>query len=587
MNKRTRAFLVALGKITKDATDEQSKQALQALTGSAKTIAAVLADDKVTEQQLGAKLAPLGVADPAKPEAELLQSNPPANPPADPPADPANAPASGGASGGPAALSQAELDQRIATALQARDQQEQQRVQSLRTLAAQTGLGDAWALQQIESRTTFPAAQTAALAALTAAQGPIPGLHGPRITGGEDGRVAFCAALEDAVMLRAGGELYETNDHGRYVRDENRQLRHREPRDGVFEIEQLTLVEIGRMWLGRLGVAEAMQLSREDVARLCLNRFELAGHIGGRALAHTTSDFPGVFGSVIDKILEPAYEEEESSWEQWAMEELVPTFDQVRFIKVGNVAAPPRVLEGAEYEYATFGEKYEVGQAYKYGLLVALTWEMFINDRINAFTEQAFGFAQSSHALENDLLYALFTGNPTLNEDSTALFHSDHNNLNYGSGAAALDEDTLSDMRTGLRLQRGIAPKAGTNGRRLNLRPNVLLVPAALADAAERLVASVVKVGGTNAEPNLRFIRELQPVVESRLDDDSSTAHYLIAAKKRFAPAANVLHLRGYARPTVERLNTGSSVDGQTWKLRHVAGVVIRDFRPFQKNAGA
>ncbi len=47
-----------------------------------------------------------------------------------------------------------------------------------------------------------------------------------------------------------------------------------------------------------------------------------------------------------------------------------------------------------------------------------------------------------------------------------------------------------------------------------------------------------------------------------------------------------VARLRGYRRPTVERMQTGSSVDGVQWKLRHIFGAAPGDWRAWQKNSG-
>lgn len=589
---KIRQYLLALGLIQENATEVELKAALKKLSKPQKKVAAVLRDEELADDERNEMLSALGV----KPDAphELAAAAPagatqttlatPATPVA--PAAPA-APATG------TVLSTADIDARVTALMGA----ESTRVSTIRTLAATHALGDQWALDHIERRTTEAAAREDVLAQLAQRRGPIGGLGngGVRVTAGDDGRVAFCAALSDAVLLRENLPIYEEAQLGAgLAADPSRPVVYVLGTDGRPKVRQahahaagfvgLSLCEMGRQWLTMLGV-NTVGMDHERIAKLCLNRMELAGYIGGVALSHSTSDFGGIYANVLNKMLLPAYEEEPSTWEAWAEEKEVKDFRPARLNQLGHIPAPPRVLEGAEYTHVTFGEKYEEIQAFKYGLLLALTWEMFVNDDLSAFTDGAFGFAQSAKALENDLMYAKLFANPTLNEDGVAVFHANHNNVDQGT-AGAPSIARMDAMRKAMALQKGIAPKAGVNGRTLNLRANTLLVPIGLEAQTSQLITSTVKIGGTNNEPNYEFVRSLKIVSDSRLDDNSSTAWYSLAAKRRGAPAAVGAKLRGYKRPTIEKQNVFNG-DGVTYKLRHVFGAAIPDYRPWQKNAGA
>lgn len=480
------------------------------------------------------------------------------------------------------------IDRAVQAALARQQQVDRERISALTNLAQRSQASQETLAQWINGGLTVQQATDAALTASLERNAPVDGLSMPRVTGGEDGRTGLATAIEDMILERLNTPLYETDATGAPVPNEQGERTLRRPHERAAVLHNLSLIEVCRTYLRQLGVPVAYEVTGEEAAQLCFNRNALAQHLGGVALAHSTSDFPGIFGNVLNKTLLPAYEEEPSTWEMWAQEYTARDLRQVQFHSVGHVAAPPKVLEGQEYELAYITEKYEVGQVFKYGCLTGITWEMMVNDDLNAFGDQVWGFAMAAHALENDLLYTQLTSNPTMNEDSTALFHSDHGNLNAGSGAAALDQDTLSDMRVAMRLQRGLESKAGAaDGRHLNLRPNVLLVPVELETTAEQLVASITQLGQDNPNvPNLPFVRNLNIVSESRLSDDSTTAHYLASTRRPHAPA-KVLKLRGHRGPRVERLNTGTSIDGTTWKLRHVAGATFTDWRSIQKNAGS
>ncbi len=75
------------------------------------------------------------------------------------------------------------------------------------------------------------------------------------------------------------------------------------------------------------------------------------------ALSHSTGDFPNILANTLHKVLLPGYEEEESTHESFTIEREVKDFREVKLNQLGRVGVPPRVMEGAEYTYGTFGEK--------------------------------------------------------------------------------------------------------------------------------------------------------------------------------------------------------------------------------------
>ena len=375
------------------------------------------------------------------------------------------------------------------------------------------------------------------------------------------------AGITDALAQRAG-------------------VRIEKPHARANEFAMLPALEVGRAFLHGLGVSTA-GMNSTRLAQLLCDRQAVWGQIGERAATNSTSDFPGLLGNVLNKALIPGYDEEPSTWEMWADPQLVNDFKDAKAVQMGRIAAPPKVLEGAEYEFATFGERSEVYRIAKYGVLLPLTWEMLINDDLGAFTQEAMGFGPAAKALENDLLYAELLSNPTMAEDSTALFHADHGNLYASGDADPPSQTTLDAMRLGMQLQRGIKPKTGQQGRVLNLRLNTLLVPGSLVTTAEILTSSATQFGQANPNVmNPKFIRNLTVISDSRLDANSSTAWYGLAAKVPGLRTAVVLKLRGNETPYIAQIQDGSTVDGVVYKLRHCTGAKILDYRGVAKNNG-
>ncbi|MCV4633239.1 Clp protease ClpP, partial [Escherichia coli] len=79
-----------------------------------------------------------------------------------------------------------------------------------------------------------------------------------------------------------------------------------------------------------------------------------------------------------------------------------------------------------------------------FGRILGVTRETLINDDLRAFDRIATGFSASARRLENRMVYAQLTGNPTM-ADGVALFHSSHGNL-AGSGGA-ISATTLAAAR--------------------------------------------------------------------------------------------------------------------------------------------
>jgi hypothetical protein len=391
----------------------------------------------------------------------------------------------------------------------------------------------------------------------------MPPIGSSRTTAGDDGRESFALALGDVMTERMGGVV--ENPHPR-----------------VAQIEHLSNVEIGRQMLAGLGVGQAQSMSREEVAMCMINPMHLAGYIGSVALSHGTSDFPGVLGSSATKSMAAAFDQEQTTYQAWAANEPLPNTLVHTEYAMSGIPQPPMVTEGQEFGLATIGEKGETKQVAKYGLRIVLTIEMIINDNLGAFNARLLDFAGAARQLRNYLVYNKLTNPGTSAEDSTAFFHADHNNLNEGS-SGALAEGKLASMKAAMRLQEGPDPGNGNTKRKLAIMPSFLLVPEELADTAERLVASVVKVGGTNAEPNLRFIRQLTPISDPELSADSTTAYYLTGPKRK-SPVKS-LTLRGYERPQVLRQNL-TRTDGIEYILRDFAGAAAVEYRSAQKNAG-
>lgn len=253
-----------------------------------------------------------------------------------------------------------------------------------------------------------------------------------------------------------------------------------------------------------------------------------------------------------------------------------PDFKEQSRISRSDAPTLEKVLEAGEYTHGTFGERQEVFTLAKYGRLFNLSWEALVNDDLQAFANLISAFGASARRKESDLVYNGTRGlltNPNMS-DGTALFHADHSNI--VTSTSDLDVDSLSEGRKLMRLQKG------QNGAYLNIVPQYLIVPVELESTAEVLLAALALPNQANSGvPNVDWVRNLELVVEPRLDDSATDVVYLAASAQQ-ADTYEVSYLEGERGLFFEE-KAGFESDDLTTKARLTFGVAPIDWRGLVK----
>lgn len=327
--------------------------------------------------------------------------------------------------------------------------------------------------------------------------------------------------------------------------------------------------------MGLLRMAEEVLRAR-GVNVAGLSRLELAG----RAL-HSTSDFPLLLQNVAGKRLRMAYEENVPSYTMWARRASnAPDFKSITVAQLGGMPALVKVpTESGEFTYGTIGEGAETYQVATYGRIVGLNRQSIINDDLSAFDRIIPGFASAARRLENQLVYAQLTSNPTM-ADGTALFHADHGNLLTGGGSA-LAVAGLTAARTAMRKQTGLA------GEILNISPSFLIVPAALEQTAYTLTSANYVPAKTSDINEFRAggRTALEPIVEAELDA-TSTAHWFLAARPGVIDTVEYCYLDGAEGVFIDS-EMGFDVDGLKIKARLDFAAKVIDHRGLNRSNGS
>ncbi len=374
------------------------------------------------------------------------------------------------------------------------------------------------------------------------------------------------------------GKDQKPSSYGAIVMDQNDQLRkfkndasdailmrHNIPvknaSDGARELASMSLVDMAK---------KSVELTGKST--MLMNKQQILNE----AFTHSTADFSQVLSNTAGKALRSAYEEANESHMIWTGEAEVPDFKPQSLVQLSEAPDLDKVKEGAEYKHGSFSDDGMVFQLDKFGKTYTMTYEAMINDDLQAFTRLPRLFGVSARRKECDLVYAALTSNPKL-ADGKALFHADHKNI---ATAAGLSVSSLSAARTIMRKQRGLNSKAP-----LNLQPRYLIVPAAMEGLAEQILASTVDPTKNNDTPNLQFIRNMELVVDARLDEVSETEWY-VAASPTQVDTITRAYLAGAARPYYET-REGWEVDGWSVKCRMEFAAVPVDFRGLVKNPAA
>lgn len=341
--------------------------------------------------------------------------------------------------------------------------------------------------------------------------------------------------------------------------------------DNGRQYRGMSLIEICRDMLENAGQA-TRGLSRMEIATRVL-MLRSPGYMG-------TSDFSLLLSNVAGKRLRAAYEQAAATYQLWARR--APNAPDFKDMTVLQISGAPELLRTNEHGEFTYGQISEGGEAYRvvtYGRIVALTRQAMVNDDLRAFDRLVTGFGDSASRLENRLVYAQLSGNPTM-ADGKALFHADHKNL--ATAGSALDSiDKLGAGRKDMRKQKGL------QGETLNIAPRYLIVPSSLEQVAYQYTSSQYTPIQANQVNEFRAggRTALEPIVEPLLDDVSETAWYL-AANAAQIDTVEYAYLDGSEGPVIES-QAGFEVDGVSLKARLDFAAKATDWRGLRKATGA
>ncbi|WP_329502700.1 ClpP-like prohead protease/major capsid protein fusion protein [Klebsiella aerogenes] len=374
-------------------------------------------------------------------------------------------------------------------------------------------------------------------------------------------RQEFLAEMAKGITPGAGGYAHINAHNGNIVGDSVRAAI--EARIGLKEAEKdnryngYTLKELARASLQDRNIS----ISGKNVVQMV-----------GMAFTHSSSDFSFILQDVANKSMLQGWSDSPETFDKWTRAGNLPDFKPGHRVGLDTFPRLREVRPGAEYKYATIGEKGEKIILATYGELFSIDRQSIINDDLSVLSTIPMSMGRAAKATIGDLVYAVLQTNPALS-DGVQLFSDEHNNYFAGE----LSVETLSSLRSQMRLQKSQA------GQVLNIVPKFLIVPAVQESLAEQIIRSISIPGTMNSGVHNPVKDSLDIIVEPRLDGVDEDAWYLAAAQG--SDTIEVAYLDGNATPYLDSTE-GFTVDGMTYKVRIDAGVAPMDYRGLMKSDG-
>jgi hypothetical protein len=354
---------------------------------------------------------------------------------------------------------------------------------------------------------------------------------------------------------------------------------------------------------------------------LCFNREGMASHKRRYLMkeAETTSDFPVLFGTVLERVLRSKYDLQQPDWRKYikvgTQNDFRTAWDMATY---GNRATLNVVKERGEYQDTKMQDGKFTINLQKYGRKFGLSWEAIINDDLGAFSDIASDLALAASLTEAYQATALFCGSGGPN---STLFSTSGNHPIDGASftnkytSSTLNGTNLLAAITALKSQKDYDGNPIMFGRIILVTPVALESTAMQVLSANLLIATnlTTSVGATVDGPfqsgttseNILAKYPITAVVNPWLDIIDTTAGkktWYLFGDPAYGDAVKVNFLRGHESPEVvqkmsDKISLGgaavSPLDGDfdsdsiEWRVRHILGGTVTDPRYAQANVGS
>lgn len=259
------------------------------------------------------------------------------------------------------------------------------------------------------------------------------------------------------------------------------------------------------------------------------------------AEAAGVDDFANILGSSLNRTLLSAYHDVNMPWRMYTKQSDVSDFrnnDRIMGSEAEDLLPLGPGGVGPYQDSKLSEQKYSIRASTK-GRAFSISRQALINDDLNYLKDQPTRFGRSAaRTLTKEVVQTVLEGN--LNAyDGTALFHTNHANLNTG-GTSTLTAANLNTALVAIR-------RSKFENEFTGLQPKFLVVPPELEATARTIMNSEwIPAPGTGIGNINPFQNVLEIIVDQWLT--STTAWYVFADPAQ-APAIDVAFLQGNQVP--------------------------------------
>ena len=270
--------------------------------------------------------------------------------------------------------------------------------------------------------------------------------------------------------------------------------------------------------------------------------------------AITTSDFPNLFGFVIDREVMARYMASVADWKSYFRMKTVQNFNTVERHKViGADERLPLVSEKGEYLVSPMSEGSYDYKVYKRGQQFDISWESIVNDVLGAFADIPERYANAAIRTEAWQATTTYAGAAA---PAATLFGAPIVDAADGAnvtnlGALAL---TVPNLETTLGL---MLAQVDANGEPISPRGVHLVVPPQLEITARAIISSglllstaAAPIPATNIIPQMGLKLHVDNYLPVRDTGNGDTTWYLFAEPSAGA-AMEYAYLRGHETPEI------------------------------------
>lgn len=312
--------------------------------------------------------------------------------------------------------------------------------------------------------------------------------------------------------------------------------------------------------LSRNGVSNAHRLTDDELFR--------------RAVS-PDSQFVSIIDNTVKKSMATAYKAAEPTFDKWCGVGSNSDFKETARYQLSEAGELLPLTQTGEIKFDEMKDSKATTRVLTYARGFGFTRQALINDDLGVLTKIPAAYVRAALRGRNKLVYKMLATGKTY--DGKAIFHADHNN---SGKAGALTVATLAELTKLMRKQKNIRGL-----ETLNIKPEFLIVPAALEATAAQLLTSTADPAGNNSGVANIYRNSLNLIVDAELDDYSATQYY-VAANSADIDTIEVTYLNGNKQPILES-QVGFDFVGIRWRILDDFGVSALDYRGLATNAGA